>query len=83
MLFFHMETTMPNQRTPDYTVEEIEVDDFEANLDDFTFVIGSDGDLKSITVPQHLMDDPPEEVQCILKLFGIDDINTLEDRTLH
>lgn len=74
---------MSNNTTTEYIVEEVELEDSETGPDDFTFVIGPDGDLKSMTIPQHLMEDPPEEIQCILSLFGIDDINTLEDRTLH
>jgi len=74
---------MPNNPTTDFVVEELEIDENDSGPDDFTFVLGPDGELKSITVPQHIMEDPPEEVQYILALFGIDDINTLEDRTLH
>lgn len=73
---------MSNNITPDFVVEEIEVED-ETGPDDFTFVLGPDGSLKTMMVPGHLMDDPPEEVQLILNLFGIDDINTLDNRTLH
>lgn len=66
----------------DFLVEEELVED-EFDADDFGFVIGSDGSLKSLMVPQDLMDDPPEEVRAILKLFGIDDLHLLESRTLH
>lgn len=72
-----------NNPTTDFVVEELEIDENDTGPDDFTFVLGPDGELKSITVPQHLMEDPPTEVEYILSLFGIDDINTLEDRTLH
>lgn len=66
----------------DFIVDDLEVDD-EFNADDFEFIIGPDGELKSMMIPEHLMDDPPEEVMLILKLFGIDDINTLDNRVLH
>lgn len=66
----------------DFIIEEFEADD-DLGADDFAFVIGPDGELKNIVVPEHLMDDPPEEVTMILKLFGIDDINMLENRVLH
>lgn len=62
-------------------VEEPENEEY--SQDDFGFIIGPDGELKSIMYPEHLMEDPPEEIKLILQIFGIDDINTLEDRTLH
>lgn len=65
----------------DFIIEDFEDDDLGA--DDFAFVIGSDGELKNIVVPVHLMEEPPEEVIMILKFFGIDDINMLENRVLH
>jgi hypothetical protein len=74
---------MPNNPATEYTVEEIEIDDNDAGPDDFTFVVGPSGDLKSMIIPQHIIDNPPEEIQLILELFGIDDITTLENRTLH
>ncbi len=74
---------MANNVPADFTIEEIEIEENDTGPDDFTFVIGPDGDLKTMIIPQHLMEDPPEEIQLILKLFGIDDINTIEDRTLH
>jgi len=75
---------MPNNNVE--TVVEIEEYDETTNEygpDDFGFVLGPDGDLKSFMIPEHLMDDPPEEVLIILSLFGIDDIHDLENRTLH
>jgi hypothetical protein len=77
-----VEIKMPSTPNADFIVEEIEEED-EFSADDFGFVIGPDGELKSMMIPEHLMDDPPEEVMLILKLFGIDDINSLGDRTLH
>ena len=75
---------MPNNNVE--TVVEIEEYDETTNEygpDDFRFVLGPDGDLKSFMIPEHLMEDPPEEVLIILSLFGIDDIHDLENRTLH
>lgn len=63
-------------------IEEYEEED-EFSQDDFGFIIGPDGELKSVMYPEHLMEEPPEEIRMILQLFGIDDINTLENRTLH
>lgn len=71
-----------NPNTEDFIIEEVEAED-EQSADDFGFIIGPDGELKSMMIPEHLMEDPPETVMLILKLFGIDDINSVGDRTLH
>lgn len=63
-------------------IEEIDEND-ECGRDDFGFIIGPDGELKSLMIPEHLMDDPPEEVLAILEMFGIDDIHDLSNRLLH
>jgi hypothetical protein len=75
---------MPNHVTNDNLgiIEEYEEEDTFCK-DDFGFIIGPDGELKSIMYPAHLMDDPPEEIMMILQMFGIDDFQTLETRTLH
>jgi hypothetical protein len=66
---------------------KVEIEEFEENedigKDDFAFVISPDGDLKTFMIPEHLMEDPPEEVKMILSLFGIDNLYELENRTLH
>lgn len=64
------------------SIEDIEEND-EFTADDFGFIIGPDGELKSVMYPEHLMEDPPEEIKMILQIFGIEDIDTLENRTLH
>lgn len=65
----------------------VQVEDYEENdtygKDDFSFVLGPDGDLKSFIMPQHLMHDAPDEVKLILSMFGIDDIYELDNKTLH
>ena len=73
---------MPNNFEATVSVEECTEDD-EYGPDDFSFVIGPDGELKSFSVPEHLMSDPPEEIKMILSLFGIDDIYELGNRILH
>lgn len=65
------------------SVEDIEENDDEFSADDFGFIIGPDGELKSVMYPEHLMEEPPEEIKMILQIFGIEDIDTLENRTLH
>jgi hypothetical protein len=62
-------------------IDENDESDFAE--DDFGFIIGSDGELKSVMYPEHLMEDPPEEIKLILEIFGIENIDTLENRTLH
>lgn len=73
---------MSHNPATDFSVEEEVVED-EFAADDFGFVIGFDGQLKSIVIPEHLMEEPPEEVQMILSFFGIDSIHQLDSRTLH
>jgi hypothetical protein len=63
-------------------VEDVEEDNDYAK-DDFGFIIGADGDLKSIMYPEHLMGQPPEEIKMILEIFGIDDFDQVENRVLH
>lgn len=74
---------MPNNNiTASVTVEDFEETD-DMGADDFAFVIGPNGELKSFMMPEHLMDDPPEEVQMILELFGIDNVHELGNKTVH
>lgn len=77
----NVEKNMSQNLATGYMIEETVTDDTDA--DDFCFVIGPDGDLKSIMIPEHLMDDPPESVQMILKMYGIDNIHQIDGRTIH
>lgn len=61
---------------------EDEGDDFD-DENDYGFIIGPDGELKSLMIPEELMSDPPKEVLKILKIFKIVNIHQLEPRTLH
>lgn len=74
---------MPNNNTtPAVDLEDLEDDDvIEAT--DYAFIISADGELKSIVYPEDLMEDPPEEIQLILQVFGIDSVETSDTRTLH
>jgi hypothetical protein len=63
--------------------EEIDTDDEDFNDEDYGFIIGPNGELKTMMIPEDLMDDPPLEVKRILKIFGIKNIHQLEPRTLH
>lgn len=62
---------------------EENLDDEDIDDGDFGFIIGPDGELKSMMIPEDLMGDPPMEVKRILKIFGIKNIHSLEPRILH
>jgi hypothetical protein len=73
---------MPNNNTTSAVeVEDLEDDEYDPS--DYGFIISADGELKSIMYPEDLMGDPPEEIKLIMKIFGIPDIETMENRTLH
>jgi hypothetical protein len=73
---------MPNNTTvPAVDLELEEDDDFDPT--DYGFIISADGELKSIMYPEDLMGEPPEEIKLIMQIFGIADIETLDNRTLH
>ena len=74
---------MPNNATANVVeIEEYNEDD-NFGRDDYGFIIGPDGDLKSVILPEHLMSDPPEEIKMILSIFGIDNIHELDHGPLH
>jgi len=73
---------MPDNTAFTVEIEEIEEQD-DMDADDYGFIIGPDGELKSIMFPEHLMEDPPEEIKIILQLFGIENLEEIESRTLH
>ncbi len=73
---------MPKEQE-EYIDIEVDGDDFDFEDDDFGFIIGSDGSLKHMMIPDYLMNDPPPEVKKILKIFGIKNIHTIDDRVLH
>ena len=73
---------MPNNTAFTVEIEEIEEQD-DMDADDYGFIIGPDGELKSIMFPEHLMEDPPEEIKMILRIFGIDSIDDIDNKTLH
>jgi hypothetical protein len=52
--------------------------------DDYAFIIGANGELKSVILPETVAFVPPKKVQRILKMFGITDIDDIDnDATLH
>ena len=73
---------MPNNNTQqELELEELEDDEFDPT--DYAFIIGENGKLKSVVYPEDLMDEPPTEIKLILKIFGIKDIEDLEEHTIH
>lgn len=68
--------------TKDDTIEIEELDGDYAE-GDYGFILHPDGSLKSVMLPELLMEDPPEEIQLILKIYGISSIYDLVDTTVH
>lgn len=57
--------------------------DTEISDEDYGFVLGPDGELKSVFLPDNMPFKTPKKVQRILKMFGIMDPHQLDDGTLH
>lgn len=74
---------MPKQQEEVIDVEMDEEDIDELEDTDYGFIISCTGELKSMMIPDFLMEDPPTEVKKILKIFGIKDIHSLDAKTLH
>jgi len=67
---------------------EKEVDEFleEVNWEDedYAFIISPTGELKSVLLPESGSFTAPKNVQKILKIFGVRDIDDIDnDATLH
>lgn len=65
-------------------VEDIEEQDFLDNIgdDDFLLILDSNGDLKTILLPESLTENIPKNLVQILKILGIDNHN-LQSRIIH
>ena len=69
-------------------IREEEYDEFidnEISDDDYGFIFDTDGNLKSVFLPDEVF-EVPETIQAILDIFGIDDIAQLEhghSKTIH
>ena len=63
---------------------EDDLEEFE-DADAYAFVIGPDGELRHLFVPEDFYLDPPKNVCAILKVLGVTDINQAlsEGETLH
>jgi hypothetical protein len=68
------------------TEQEIEHDelyDTDISSEDYGFILGPDGELKSIFLPDHLPFKTPKNITKILKMFGITDPEQFNNDTLH
>jgi hypothetical protein len=77
---------MANKATEQHVEQEDELDiDDEYDDGDYGFILGADGELKSMFAPEEFFLDPPPKVKRILKILGIKDINTAwdGDETIH
>jgi hypothetical protein len=67
--------------------EELAVEDgmYENDIgdEDYAFVIGPDGKLKSVFLPDVVPFTQPKSIQKIFKMFGIRDAEQLDNPTLH
>lgn len=72
-----MEIKMPNNKIEKNLPETDEYD--EITDEDYGFVVGPDGDLKSVFLPVVYSPEIPDNVRKIFKIFGVDDIDTISD----
>jgi hypothetical protein len=71
-------------KTAQQDVNQDDVYDTEISDDDYGFILGPDGKLKSVFLPESLPFKTPKNIARILKVFGITDIsNVYNDQTLH
>ena len=57
--------------------------DDDIGAEDYGFILGPDGELKSLFLPDVLPFKQPKNVYKILKMFGIRDPEQLNNDTLH
>lgn len=60
-----------------------DVYDEEISDEDYGFIFGPDGELKSVFLPTNVPFKTPKNIAKILKMFGIQDAEQLDDTTLH
>jgi hypothetical protein len=67
--------------------EELAIEDgmYDSDIgdEDYGFIVGPDGKLKSVFLPDVIPFKQPKNVQKILKMFGITDADALDNTTLH
>jgi hypothetical protein len=64
-------------------VEDGLYEDQDIGAEDYGFILGPDGELKSLFLPDVLPFKQPKNVYKILKMFGIRDPEQLDNDTLH
>jgi hypothetical protein len=76
---------MSKRTEQQYSEEYNDLTEFDIAEDDFGFLIDSDGNLKTVFGPDVLYDTPPENVQRILDMFGVNssDLIARSGVTLH
>jgi hypothetical protein len=57
--------------------------DTDIGDEDYGFIFGPDGELKSVFLPENLPFKTPENIQKILEIFGIVDPEQFDNNTLH
>lgn len=58
--------------------------DTEIGDEDYGFIFGPDGELKSVFLPNTIPNVTPEKIQKILEIFGINDIENIDgSQTIH
>ena len=67
--------------------EELAIEDgmYDSDIgdEDYGFILGPDGELKSVFLPDVIPFKQPKNIQKILKMFGIRDAEQLDSTTLH
>jgi hypothetical protein len=63
--------------------DELDIYDDEIGDDDYGFIFGPDGELKSVFLPDNLPFTVPEKIAKILEIFGVQDPEQLDNPTLH
>jgi len=65
--------------------DEVEgsLEDAGMSEDDYGFIVDSEGNLKAIYLPDNPPPKHPKNVQKILKLFGLDDVDQVDNPTIH
>lgn len=70
-------------KTLEQNLEElVDLYDTDIGEDDYGFVIGPNGELKSVFLPPDTS-KVPKKVKRLLKIFGVHDIDQLNGYTLH
>lgn len=70
----------------DLTLDDVDdlVNSCDLDDDDYIIVVGRDGELKSVFVPESGIGETPEKMQQILALYGIHDVDYVTgNQTMH